>query len=102
MSYSESLEPSPCTWCQKLIDAGTQSPQQGCFIQFVQGQVDSWATEIRYKSDGGQYVQLCHPNGMPDQKYLKARAASRQEVWEDESDGVNYFAECDAQYLGKQ
>ena len=101
MSYPE---PNPCTWCKNRIDAGTQSPGQGCYIQFVQEQVVTRQTYELYthELDANISPGLVHPNGMPDEKYFKDEAISRQKYWKNKSEGVNGFVECDAQYLGKE
>ncbi len=101
MSYSE---PSPCKWCQNQIDAGTQSPCQRCYVQFVEKQVIAGQTYERVTNElcTNRSPELLHPNGMRDEKYFKDQAISRLEYWGHENESMNCFAVCGAQYLGKE
>ncbi len=85
-----------CPWCKERIDAGTQSPGQLCYIQYEEG-VLAWMTGPDDHKDN-------HTTRHLDEKHFKEKAVLRQEFWKDKSEdvnGVNKFAECDAQYLGK-
>ncbi len=93
------LGANPCMWCQERICAGTRSPGQLCYIQFIQEETTSTITLPFDNTRGGR---LDYPDGMPNEEYFKDQAVSRQKYWKRRGEGVNGYAECDAQYLEDQ